>query len=211
MKREMSFRIVLAVAILVCISASALAQGNRHNPDDVAIELIGQVTNLSPATAFQCGYLSYINGTDSPIFSGTPQNETTALFTFYSDNVTTRVVNNGPIRVINREEGTFTVYLDGNPNGNFANPDTFRDGQPLLTASLRHQVILDTITGAFTATFVLTVTSTNSFVFNGRETRMGKVGDKLRLTFNGHLNAVAPPSGHIAGYIVGSSLIKKED
>lgn len=204
----MSFRIVLAVTILACISASALAQDNRHNPDDIAMELIGQVTNPSPTTAFQCGYLSYINGTDSPIFTGTPQNETAALFTFYSDNVTTRVTNNGPLRIINREEGTFTIYFDGSPNGNFSNPDTFRDGQQVLTAGLRHQVIIDTITGAFTATFVLTVTSNDPFVFSGREIRMGKVGDKLRLTFNGHTNSPAPPAGHIAGFIVGSSLIK---
>ncbi len=210
MKREMRFRILQVAIISACVCASAFAQGNSHNPDDVAIELIGQVTNPLPTTAFQCGYLSYINGTDGPIFSGTPQNETTTLFTFYSDNVTTRVINNGPLRIINREEGTFTIYFDGTPNGNFSNPDTFRDGQPVLTASLRHQVIIDTITGAFTATFTLTVTSNSPFDFNGRALRMGKVGDKLRLTFQGHTNSPAPPSGNIAGFIVGDSLIKPE-
>lgn len=209
MKRELRFRILQIIIISACVCASAIAQGNGHKPDDVAMELIGQVI-ATPTTATQVGYLSYINGLDSPIFTGAPQNETTALFTFYSDNVTTRVINNGPLRIINREEGTFTIYFDGTPNGNFSNPDTFRDGQPVLTASLRHQVIIDTITGAFTATFVLTVTSNDPFVFSGRAIRMGKVGDKLRLTFNGHTNSPAPPAGHIAGFIVGDSLIKPE-
>lgn len=207
MKREMRFRILQIVIISVCVCASALAQGNRHNPDDLAMELIGQVTNPSPASGLQFGYLSYLNGIDGPIFSGAPQNETTANFTFYADNVTTRVISNGPLRIINREQGNFAVYYDSTPNGNFANPDTFRDGQQVMTATLRHQVILDTLTATFTATFVLTVTSNDPFLLNGQTLRMGKVGDKLRLTFIGH---GVPPSGNIAGFIVGDSLIKPE-
>lgn len=210
MRQELSFRIMLAIAIISWIAAPSLAQGNAHRPDDIAMELIGQVTNPTSTTSFQCGYLSYVNGIDSPIFAGSPQNETTALLTFYADNVTTRVTNNGSIRIINRQ-GSMAIYFDSIPNGNFANPDTFRDGQTVMTADLRHQVIVDTITGAFTAVFVLTVTSKDPFVFDGRLLRMGKVGDKLRLTFHGHLNSPAPPSGYIAGYIVGSSLIKPEE
>lgn len=202
-------RIMLIVLTLGCVSTSVLAQGNRHGPDDVSVELVGQVTNPTPATSFQIGYLNYINGIDSSIFGGSPQNETTALFTFYADTVTTRVINNGSTRIINRE-GTFAVYSDASMNSNFADSETFRDGQQIMTADLRHQVIVDTVTGAFTATFVLTVVSNDPFALDGKLLRLGKVGDKLRLTFQGHLNSPSPPSGYIAGYIVGNSLVQPE-
>ncbi|MEO8042638.1 MAG: hypothetical protein ABI646_08520 [Acidobacteriota bacterium] len=207
MRKEMSYRILLTVTILACISAPALAQGKRHDPNDVALELVGQVTNPSPASSFQVGYLSSINGIDSPIFSAIPQNEATALFTFYSDTVTLRVINNGPIRIINRE-GTISLYYDDTPDGNFSSPDTFRDGQEVMRAGLRHQVILDTISGTFTTTFVLTIDSNDPFVFDGRLIRMGKVGDVLRMYVEGHLNSTAPPAGHFAGNILGDPLIK---
>jgi len=203
-----TFRIML-LALAFGVSASVLAQGNRHNPDDVAVELIGQVTNPSATSSFQNGYLSYVNGIDSPLFGGSPQNETTALFTFYSDTVTTRVINNGSMRIINRE-GTFAVYSDSSMNGNFADPATFRDGQQIMTADLRHQVIVDTVTGAFTTTFVLTIVSSDPFEFDGKLLRFGKIGDKLRLAFQGHLNSAAPPAGYIAGNIVGNSLVQPE-
>ena len=66
--------------------------------------------------------------------SKTP-NESTALFTFFTDTTTTQVVNDGPMRVIDRT-GTLTIYQDSAPNGSFANRNTFRDGKPLLVADL---------------------------------------------------------------------------
>ena len=96
------------------------------------------------------------------------------------------------------------IYLDTTPNGDFDDPDTFRDGSPVLTADLRHQVIVDTITSAFTATFTLTVTSVEGFEIGSQYTRLGRVGQKLRLTFFGHLNSPGPPSGYISGMMIGS-------
>jgi hypothetical protein len=49
--------------------------------------------------------------------------------TFYTDTTTTQVINDGPMRVIDRK-GTLTSYKDSAPNGNFADAYTFRDGTP---------------------------------------------------------------------------------
>lgn len=207
MKRRPILRFSLMLILLVTMAAPALPQSKKNGTDDVAMELIGQVINASATTSIQFGYLNYINGIDAPIFSAATQNEATALFTFYSDTMTTGVINNGSMRTIERV-GTFTVYLDNTPDGDFSNPDSFRDGAAVMVASLRHQVIIDTVTGSFTATFSLIVTSIDVFRLGNENLHLGKLGQRLRLTFIGHLNASAPPSAYIAGFVVGGDLTK---
>jgi hypothetical protein len=207
MRRKGTLRAFLASVMLTTASVPAFPDTWKNAADGVSMELVGQVNNAG-ANSFQFGYLSYINGIDTAaIFSGTPQDETTALFSF--DNVTTtrRVINNGPLRIIDRD-GTSTIYFNAVPDGDFANPASFADGTPVLAASLRHQVIIDTVTGSFTATFVLTVTSNESFSLGDESFRLGKVGQPLRLTFIGHLNTPAPPAAHIAGFVVGGDLTR---
>ena len=62
---------------------------------------------------------------------------------------TERVINNGPIRVVDRT-GTGAIYF-GAGNATFTNPDTFRVGTPVQTFTLRHQVVIDTSTVGPTA------------------------------------------------------------
>lgn len=53
---------------------------------DIACEVVGHVTNPSPTTSNQYGYLSLINGLSAEQIFNTDnlaQNETTALFTFF--------------------------------------------------------------------------------------------------------------------------------
>ena len=204
-------RILFGAAVAVALAASttvALAQGtSRSMSNDVTkvreldLELVGQVQNsapgVSPATSIQYGYISYLRGL--PIFRAAPPSESTALLTFYTDTTTTQVINNGSIRVINRN-GTVTIYSDPAANGSFANPDSFRDGTPVLVADLRQQVIVDTATGAFTAQNLNTITSARRFEGPSGTLRLGKTGDRFRTIIFGHLNAPGPPSAYMAGY-----------
>lgn len=205
-----AFALVAALAVVLAASTTvALAQGSTRSVRsddvtkvrDVTLELVGQVQNsapgVSPATSIQYGYLSYLRGL--AIFEAEPQNESTALFTFYTDTTTSRVINTGPIRVINRE-GTMTVYSDQAANGSFANPDSFRDGTPVLIAGLRQQVIVDTTTGAFTAQNLNTIISTSPFQDPSGTLQIGRAGDRFRTIIFGHLNAPGPPSAYMAGY-----------
>lgn len=208
-RRTRSAAIALVVVGLAASTTVALAQGTTRSvgSDDVTkvrdltLELVGQVQNsapgVSPATSIQYGYLSYLRGL--AIFKAEPQNESTALFTFYTDTTTTRVINNGPIRVINRE-GTITIYSDPAANGSFANPDSFRDGTPVLVAGLRQQVIGDTATGAFTAQNLNTIISTSHSQGASGTLQIGRAGDRFRTIIFGHLNAPGPPSAYMAGY-----------
>jgi hypothetical protein len=173
---------------------------------DIAFEVVGQVSNLSPTVSKQYGYLSLINGLSAgQIFTTadpTLQNETSALFTFFTDAVTERVISNGRLRIVNRV-GTTTIYFDDTPDGTFASRDSFADGIPVLTLNYRQQVILDTADGTFTVVNLLSVASSESFWVGSEKFRLGKSRDNFRQFYSG-----APPTGTpalngvFAGYAV---------
>jgi hypothetical protein len=194
---------VCAVAVGLTIASASPAAGGPRKVD-VSLELVGQVLNsppgVQPPTSIQYGYVAYLQGL--PIFNpGPAENESTARLSFYADTVTVRVTNNGPLRIISRD-GTVTVYNDPAANGNFANPDSFRDGTPVLVARLRQQVVINTLTGAFTALFVNKITATTPFTVGSEEVQLGKTGRLFRAFISGQVNSAPPPSAFIAGYTV---------
>jgi hypothetical protein len=176
--------------------------------DQIAFEFVGQVTNFPPtATAplgssNQYGFLSAVRGIDN-VFSGSPQNETTAVLTFFNEVTTTESFVDGALRIIDRN-GTTTIYLNSTP-ASFTNPDSFRSGVPVLTSTLHQQAVVDTAGGTFTAVFANTITSTSTFTVNGVTYRLGEKGQSFRSTVTGQLNTSPPPTGYFAGYAVGAS------
>lgn len=205
---------VLVAAVLVTSSLATVAAFGRETSRsgqsekastlrDVSLELVGQLVNsppgVTPATHTHYGYLSYVRGV--PAFDGTPANETTALFTFYAEAATVRVISNGPLRVITRV-GTITIYRDPASNGDFANPETFRDGTPVLVATLRQQAIADTVSNTFTTFQQNRISATTPFPVGQGKAQLGVVGDGFTSRFTGHLNMPGPPSGYFAGYAV---------
>jgi hypothetical protein len=123
--------------------------------------------------------------------------ELTALLTFYNDTATERVINSGPIRVVDRT-GTGAIYF-GSGNNDFSNPTSFKSGTPVQVYSLRHQVVIDTSTGYFTTTFEITVTSAKTFQIDGKMYRLSHPGSVYRLNVCGKLTTQSPPSAYIAG------------
>jgi hypothetical protein len=204
--RSISATFLAAVFALVTMSVPSFPQGKQSNAvGDVLFHFIGQAS-LNPSTRVlsQYGYLTHVGGISGfePIFNPGPQNEATALLTFYSDTFAERVINNGPLQIIDRV-GTMTIYLDTSPNGNFANPESFRDGLPVQTSELILQSISDTLTGSLTVTSVNTITSSDFFSLGQHHFLLGKAGQKFRRTYFGHVNTPGPPAAHIAGFAVG--------
>src|SRR5262245_57141154 len=116
-------RVFAAIVALVVLPTLVQSQDRASNQvGDVQFELVGQVTNTT-TTSIQYGYLTFINGITgvANIFNPGPQNESTALFTFYNDTLNERVINYGTIRFINRV-GTTTIYLNPSPNPTFNCP-----------------------------------------------------------------------------------------
>jgi hypothetical protein len=165
------------------------------------IEYTGQVTNTG-AASIQVGYLNYVRGFASVFSAGTTQDETTALFTFYTAANTTRSVVNGSIKTITRE-GTTAVYL-AKGTADFTNPDSFRSGTPIQTSFLRQQALVDTVTSGFTVSNFNVVNSVTSFTLSGVSYQLGTPGQTFRSGLTGHLTATAPPSGYFSGYAAGT-------
>jgi hypothetical protein len=190
---------------VVLMLASRVLQGGDHASDGALLgyEFVGQVLNASATQSLQYGYLSSVLGLDSiTASSGATVSEASALLTFYNDTTTQQVINNGPIRVIDRI-GTSTIYFNASGGGDFNNPDTFRAGKPVHLCALRHQVVIDTTTGYFTATFAMTITTARAFQAAGSTYRLGQPGQVYRWSVYGKLTTQGPPSAQIAGFASG--------
>jgi hypothetical protein len=195
----------LVVGILLGAIGAVVARGEsgarvRHI-DRLSFEFVGQfVTSapgVTPATHTHYGYLSYIRGV--PAFRGNPEDEQTALFTFFADATTLRIIVNGPLRIVTRI-GRLTFYRDTSGNGSFSKPETFRDGTRVLVASFRQQVVNNTVTGSFSTFHQATITATRPFRSGGATIQLGRVGETFRMAFSGQGNMPGPPSGFFGGY-----------
>jgi hypothetical protein len=171
----------------------------------IAFEFVGQATSFAPTPSAplgsvnQYGYLTAVRGIDN-VFSGSPHNEATAVFTFFNEATTTESFSDGPLSIIDRN-GTTTIYLTTAP-ASFASPDSFRSGIPVQTSTL-HQQAVNTGVGTFTVVFANTISSTSTFTVNGTTFRLGQREQVFRATVTGQRNATPPPNAHFGGYAVG--------
>lgn len=214
----MSRRSVAATLLIgACLSASqAWSQSHPIRLDietgHVVLEVTGQVNNFGPApdaplgSSQQFGYVAHLEGVEALFTDGAPanQNETTANLTFFTDVKTVRATPNGPFLIVIRE-GTTTFYRNMMP-ASFSTPESFRSGEPILTSTIRQQVILDTVERTFTVVNVNTITATKRFTLDDKVVRIGSRGDMIRTSLMGVLrvrDGAAPPTGHFAGHGVG--------
>jgi hypothetical protein len=167
----------------------------------LSFEFVGQFVNsapgVAPATHTHYGYLSYIRGVRA--FRAAPESETTALFTFFADATTLRVIADGPLRIVARV-GKLTIYRDPSGNATFARPETFADGTRVLVGAFRQQSILNTVNNTFSTFHQITITSTRPFPAGGRRLQLGRAGQTFRIAFNGQGTMPGPPSGYFGGY-----------
>src|SRR5690242_12459806 len=195
--------IVLSMATFLAIACAGLAAQRVTaipvGENQVVYEFVGQFNN-TPTSSQQFGYLSNIRGLE-PIFSGEPENETTAEFTFVTNATTDRVIVNGPFKIVNRS-GTTTIYRNTEP-ADFNNPETFSQGTPIQTSTYSQQVVLNTVTNSFVTVHTNVITSTQTFSLNGHTYRLGWRGSAFRTSYFGQSNTEAVPSGWFGGSAVG--------
>lgn len=197
-------RFALATLLVALVlTAPAAAATPERTIRDLSLEFVGQLQNspagATPQTHIHYGYLSYVRGATA--FKGEPEDETTALLTFYAAATTVRVISDGPLRVITRL-GTLTIYRAAQTGGNFADPNTFRQGTPVLVATFRQQSIVDSLSSTFTTFHQNRIVSTTRFAAGRGKVQLGEVGDTFTTVFQGHSNMPGPPSGWFAGYAV---------
>ncbi|HSB75382.1 MAG TPA: hypothetical protein VLC12_07010 [Terriglobales bacterium] len=195
------FLVLAAVVALACgFAASQTVTTIKIAEDQPALEFVGQFNNAG-LSSVQFGYISDIRGFDL-VFNGTPENESTANFTFVTNATTNVVFVNGPFRTINRT-GTTTVYLNNGP-ASFNDPATFGQGTPIQVSDYTQQVVLNTLTGAFSTVHLNTVTQASPFTLGTTTYRLGQVGKSFRTTYSGQANTGGTsPGGWFSGYAVG--------
>ncbi|HMQ32978.1 MAG TPA: hypothetical protein PKD53_19770, partial [Chloroflexaceae bacterium] len=112
------FVLVAIIGAVAGVRGSVAARDNNA-PNTITAELIGQVLNPSPTVGAQYGYVSFLKGVETSAITapGTTLSEQSALLTFYSHTNTDRVINNGPMRMIDRS-GEVTFYVNSTPAGN---------------------------------------------------------------------------------------------
>jgi hypothetical protein len=178
----MKTSIRLAVVQLGLAATAAFAAPDPSvalNPaSGISLEFIGQGRVVSPAEVYQYGFFTHVAGVEN-VFGGTPNNASTAFFTFMNKLSTTRATPHGPLTVVDRK-GTAMIYLNPAAGASFDAPATFEAGTPVLTASLRHQVILDTLNdNTIFMHFDLTVISAETFTVGDQRHRLGRPGQKM--------------------------------
>jgi len=196
MKRYM-FLIVLTAPLLMAAAfyanrnqfsaASPIVVGSALAGQN-AVEYVGRV-DQDGANFISYGYLTHISDlTDTLLFSGTIPfvNEANARFTYYATaTLTSRYVSIGSFNGITSSIfvidsiGTTVYYYNPVGGAQFADPASFVVGQPVLTATMRSQNILNVQApsrGVGTNFGELTQTGVGAFDLSGQTYQIGRVG-----------------------------------
>lgn len=161
---------------IVAVSLSVLALGplvvsdaQQVRAGEVAFYFVGRgLLNPSTGQGQVVGFLTDIKGISGPFFSGTPS-EATAFFTFRSDVFSLRPLTaDGDLASTIVSSGTFSVYLNSSPHGDWSNPDTFSSGQ-LIAKFARGETVLVQIGSISQHVLTEKLLSSHEFTFGGRD------------------------------------------
>ena len=156
------------------------AQELRPIPaNQVVWQHVGRIY-LNPNTGklLYVGYLAHLNGVSNSLFAG-PPGESTAYFTFSTDVISlSPLPPNGSVSLSFASAGTFNVYYNARPNGDWSNPATFSSGQ-LIATFVREESLLPLLGPIGLHSLSEALDSAHSITFEGRPL------DFKRLTPNG--------------------------
>jgi hypothetical protein len=158
--------IAMTVFLLGTVAASEAQSGVPAA--EVVWQHVGRVY-LDPSTgkAVWAGYVVHINGIDTSLFSGSPS-EATAHFTFTTDVLSlTPIATNGDIALSLVSAGTFNVYYNSNPSGDWSNPASFSSGQ-LIASFTRKESLFPEFGPVGFHNLSESLVSSRRFTFNGR-------------------------------------------
>ena len=188
----------VALSALAILLVGAVAPLQAQVPAaQVVWQHVGRVY-LNPKTgkAVYAGYLVHINGLPSSLFNGAPS-EATAYFTFSTDVLQlTPLPNNGDLALSLVSAGTFNVYYNAVPHGDWSNPGSFSSGQ--LVATFTRGESLFPQMGAFSFHSLSEVlTLSRKFTYNGQTYNFNNIAPN-GITF-AQFFSNTPLSG-VAGY-----------
>jgi len=164
--------LVSLLAALTILFGGSLTQSEAQEgtpASHVVWQHVGRIyVNPNTGQAIYAGYLVHINGIPNPLFDGDPS-EKTANFTFSTDVLQlTPLPNNADIVLDLVSAGTFSVYYNPSPSGDWSNPGTFSSGQ--LIATFERQESLFPIIGPIGLhSLSESLLSSQNFTFDGQK------------------------------------------
>lgn len=170
-------------------------------PGGLAADFVGRLY-LNPDTlqGFVVGYLPDIVGIAGPFFNG-PPGEGTAFFTFRSSVFqTTALPTNGDLQLFLRSAGTYAIYYNAQPIGDWSNPDTFSSGQPIAQFK-RTESLVSEFTDFINHVIGDDLVSTQPFIFHGHKYNFRSIAPGGLTHFNTVSTTPLPGNG-ISGFPV---------
>ena len=153
------------------VAIAPLGTINRRQTFEVLI-------NRRSGEALAFGYLNYIHGLDEEdlYLEDSRELESKALFTLYIEARITRVHRIGPLQAY-EVRGRSTIFFDDTPDGDFSDPETFRDGIRIATGEENVVYTFDPETGTGNGDVRLRQTQAWPSEFNGELIQFGEVGN----------------------------------
>jgi hypothetical protein len=165
----------------------------------VVMYLVGRgFLNPSNGQGEIVGYITDIKGIPGPLFSGLPS-ESTAFFTFRSDVFTLQPLPaNGDVGLSLVTPGTFSLYLNVSPEGDWSNPDTFSSGK-LIATFRRDESLFLQIGPASSHILSERLVSSSNFQFAGKGFNLDRLANGV--TFSEFISNT--PVAGVEGFPVG--------
>lgn len=163
------------MVVFLLLSCAPIVLASLHAGQNAWLGQARGFINPSTGTAQVAGYLLFVEGAPGPFFSGNPS-EATAFFTLRSDTLSlSPPIANADVSATIFSPGTFTVYLNSSPSGNFASLDSFSSGIPIATFRRSTGMITSVNSSTGTSTFSAKLVSSQDFVFQGRTVNFGNL------------------------------------
>ncbi len=175
MKRTICLFFILVVALTSNMALGDDEDGQRVPAGAVAFHFVARISFPASMPPVLVGYMAFIEGVPGPFFDGTPS-ETTAFFTLILTSAPPPIFlspgSNVAVTVI-PPGATFDVFFDETSDQDWANPDSFSDGE--LIATFEESALLATSiaepdgSGVFHNLFSSDLISSKRFSFNGQK------------------------------------------
>jgi hypothetical protein len=167
--RQAMMRCALVAAITLVLGCVPKSEAQEKIPAAQTVwQHVGRIyLNPSTGKAVYAGYVVHLNGISTSLFNGSPS-EATAYFTFSTDVLSlTPMPSNGDLALYLVSEGTFNVYYNPSPNGDWKNPASFSSGE-LIATFARQQSLFPDFTTIGVHSLSETLESSQTFTFDGQ-------------------------------------------
>ncbi|MCY1075069.1 hypothetical protein [Archangium lansingense] len=129
---------------------------------------VGRFYEAQDGSLQDLGYFAHLGGIQ-PLFNSHHPGEASAFFTFRSEPFTARKLHNGDLSLSLDATGSFTLYLNREPCGDFSRPETFSRGEPIATFQRLSAVVGTSVGPIGTNLFSAALISSSTFHFQGKD------------------------------------------